>query len=122
MDKVSRKNGLGGLPEETRVTTYCDPFEEIGDTTFRKYCEKDIKRMNAKSDTRKLYIHTRDDGFIAIAFTRMYAKNRDEVYKEMADKIRILAMGCENTDVLSVEFGNEFAEKVEGYLRETHAD
>jgi len=37
---------------------------------------------------------------------------------EMSRIIRILAMGCEDKDVLSCAFGNEFAPKVEEYLRE----
>jgi len=37
---------------------------------------------------------------------------------EMARIIRILAMGCKDKDVFSCAFGNEFAPKVEDYLRE----
>ena len=36
----------------------------------------------------------------------------------IANRIRILTIGCKNRDVLSCEFGNEFAPKVEAYLRE----
>ena len=36
----------------------------------------------------------------------------------IANRIRILAIDCKSTDTLSCEFGNEFAPKVEEYLRE----
>jgi hypothetical protein len=39
----------------------------------------------------------------------------------IANRIRILALGCKNNDALSCEFGNEFAPKVEDYLRECFA-
>ena len=38
--------------------------------------------------------------------------------KYHADRIRILAIGCKNHDVMSCEFGNEFGDKVEEYIRE----
>ena len=36
----------------------------------------------------------------------------------IANRIRILAIGCKNRDALSCEFGNEFTPRVEAYLRE----
>lgn len=36
--------------------------------------------------------------------------------KQMADTIRMIALHCESADVLSCEFGNEFAKKVEEFL------
>ena len=39
-------------------------------------------------------------------------------YTLIANKIRILALGCKSKDSFSCEFGNEFAPKVEDYLRE----
>ena len=36
----------------------------------------------------------------------------------MANRIRIMAFMCESKDVMSCEFGNEFATKVEKYLLE----
>lgn len=36
----------------------------------------------------------------------------------IANRIRILAIGCKDRDTLSCGFGNEFAPKVENYLRE----
>ena len=36
----------------------------------------------------------------------------------MANRIRILAFSCKSREVFSCEFGNEFAPKVEDYLRE----
>ena len=36
----------------------------------------------------------------------------------IANKIRILAIDCKDRDTLSCAFGNEFAPKVEKYLRE----
>ena len=38
--------------------------------------------------------------------------------EEMARIIRIMALWCKDKDVLSCVFGNEFAPKVEEYLRE----
>ena len=38
--------------------------------------------------------------------------------EEMSRIIRIMAMGCKDKDVFSCAFGNEFAPKVEEYLRE----
>lgn len=35
----------------------------------------------------------------------------------IANNIRILAIDCKSRDTLSCEFGNEFAPKVEAYLR-----
>ena len=45
------------------------------------------------------------------------AQNLSE-FTVMANRIRIIALGCKNRDVLSCEFGNEFAPRVEAYLRE----
>lgn len=39
-------------------------------------------------------------------------------YKLAANRIRIMTFGCESKDVMSCEFGNEFAPRVEEYLRE----
>jgi hypothetical protein len=43
-------------------------------------------------------------------------------YTLIANRIRILALHCKNRDTLSCEFGNEFAPKVEDYLRECFED
>ena len=43
-------------------------------------------------------------------------------YTLIANRIRILTFGCKNQDPLSSEFGNEFAPKVEEYLREAFPD
>ena len=39
-------------------------------------------------------------------------------YKLVADIIRIITFDCKSKDVMSCEFGNEFAPRVEEYLRE----
>jgi hypothetical protein len=36
----------------------------------------------------------------------------------ISNRIRIIATGCKNNDVLSCEFGNEFAPRVREYLAE----
>jgi hypothetical protein len=36
----------------------------------------------------------------------------------ISNRIRIIAIGCKNTDVFSCEFGNEFAPRVREYLVE----
>lgn len=38
--------------------------------------------------------------------------------KEVADRIRVMAIGCESQDVMSCKFGNEFGDKVLEYLNE----
>ena len=39
-------------------------------------------------------------------------------FVEMSRRIRMFALLCKNKDAFSCEFGNEFAPKVEEYLRE----
>ena len=39
-------------------------------------------------------------------------------FVEMSRRIRMFALHCKNKDAFSCEFGNEFAPKVEEYLRE----
>jgi len=42
---------------------------------------------------------------------------KDDRVKEMADRIRCMALGCMSTNTMSCEFGNEFADKVYKYLQ-----
>ena len=39
-------------------------------------------------------------------------------FTEIANRIRIMTFGCKNKDIMSCEFGNEFAPRVEALLRE----
>ena len=39
-------------------------------------------------------------------------------YRAIATQIRLIALRCKNTNTYTCDFGNEFAEKVEEYLRE----
>ena len=54
--------------------------------------------------------------FMDLNFARVIPENAPD-YRSISTQIRLIALRCKNTRTYTCEFGNEFAEKVEEYLR-----